>query len=293
MISKNSGNQFNGGAARSGARMKRNRWKRILVVLLILSFLVCCSIIILLRFSKSESAEGIAAEPTARVVENTQPQTNTVPKSDAIDTVEPSGTDSAESSEQLTIPPESELFGSADYLQVKPGDNLFAILPSQFTFSSGAGGWRTRLNIYEDGSFDGDFRDWDMGELDEDYLGGTCYLCDFSGVFSSPRKVSDYVYAVSVQRLNYPRNTGAEWIEDGVRYIQSEPHGLDESGEYYIYLPGCPYSVFTEEQLYYISRRHETIPQGRFGIYAQDGNSSLGFWGTNGNCIFSNTYAYH
>lgn len=300
MIYKNPGNQLPGGADRSGARVKRNRQRRILAVLLPLSCLACCIIVILLCFSKSESAEEVvkmAAEATVRVVENTQPQINTVPTSEAIDAVEPSSTDSAGSSErtpeQLSIPPESELFGSADYLRVKPGDNLFAVLPSQFTFSSGAGGWRTRLNIYEDGSFDGDFRDWDMGELDEDYLGGTCYLCDFSGVFSSPQKVSDYVYAVSVQRLNYPRNTGVEWIEDGVRYIQSEPYGLDESGEYYIYLPGCPYSVFTEEQRYYISQRHENIPQGRFGIYARDGSSRLGFWGTNGNCIFSNTYAYY
>lgn len=274
---------------------KRSGQKYILAVLLILFFLVCCLLIGLLWFLKSESAgEPLKADAgtEARDTENTQARAAS--ESDAVG---PSGTDSAESSEraseQFSVPPESELFGSADYLQVKAGDNLFSVLPSCFTYSGGAGGWRTRLNVYEDGSFDGDYRDWNLGELDEDYPGGTCYLCDFSGVFSSPRKVSDYVYAVSVQELSYPRDTGTEWIEDGVRYIQAEPYGLEESGEYCICLPGCPYSVFTEDQLYYIPQGRKSIPQGKFCIYLRDGSSSLGFWGTNGNCIFSNSYAFH
>ena len=60
---------------------------------------------------------------------------------------------------QLVIPPESELFCRSDYLQVKDGVNLFSILPKNFEYSSGAGGWLTHLNIYEDGSFDGYSRD--------------------------------------------------------------------------------------------------------------------------------------
>lgn len=84
-----------------------------------------------------------------------------------------------------------------------------------------------------------------------------------------------------------------EWIEDGVRYIQSDLSGLSRSREYYIYLPGCPSSVFTEEQQYYLPSHHQNIPQGNFCIYASDGGSPLGFWGTKGGSIFSNHYQYN
>lgn len=230
-------------------------------------------------------ATTISAETTVPVETTvTQvPVETAAPETTAVPTEEPYA--------PATIPPESELYSSADYLKVKPGENLFAIMPSHFEFSSGAGGWSTQLNLYEDGSFDGCFSDWNMGELTEDYLKGTCRTCTFSGVFSTPRRVTDYVYAVSVQRLNYPRDIGTEWIEDGTRYIQATPYGLDKTSEYYIYLPGCPYSVFKDGQFSYIGY-YDQIPQGRFAIYAQDGSSWLGFWGHKGDSVFSNDYSY-
>ena len=225
----------------------------------------------------AETTVPVETTVTQVPVETAAPETTAVP------TEEPYA--------PATIPPESELYGSADYLKVKPGENLFAIMPSHFEFSGGAGGWSTQLNLYEDGSFDGCFSDWNMGELTEDYLKGTCRTCTFSGVFSTPRRVTDYVYAVSVQRLNYPRDVGTEWIEDGTRYIQATPYGLDKTSEYYIYLPGCPYSVFKDGQFAYIGY-YDQIPQGRFAIYAQDGSSWLGFWGYKGDSVFSNDYSY-
>lgn len=214
------------------------------------------------------------------------PAETAAPETTAVPTEEPYA--------PAAIPPESELYSSADYLKVKSGDNLFAIMPSHFEFSSGAGGWSTQLNLYEDGSFDGRYSDWNMGEIADEYLKGTCRTCTFSGVFSTPRRVSDYVYAVSVQRLNYPRDVGTEWIEDGTRYIQATPYGLNKTSEYYIYLPGCPYSVFTQDQLTYLWSwsDYDQIPQGRFAIYAQDRSSWLGFWGDKGDNVFSHDYSY-
>lgn len=230
-------------------------------------------------------ATTVSAETTVPVETTvTQvPVETAAPETTAVPTEEPYA--------PATIPPESELYSSADYLKVKPGENLFAIMPSHFEFSGGAGGWSTQLNLYEDGSFDGFYSDRNMGELTEDYLKGTCRTCTFSGVFSTPRRVTDYVYAVSVQRLNYPRDVGTEWIEDGTRYIQATPYGLDKTSEYYIYLPGCPYSVFKDGQFAYIGY-YDQIPQGRFAIYAQDGSSWLGFWGYKGDSVFSNDYSY-
>ena len=242
----------------------------------------------------SDSAEK--AQEARQLQETMEKEYQSAYVVDSTDAVAPTETSVMVSTEEAFVqpsaPPESELFSRADYLQVGDGENLFSILPGSFVFSSGAGGWETQLNIYEDGSFDGDFRDWNLGETGQKFSDGTCYVCDFSGAFSMPQKVSDYVYSVSIQRLNYPGDVGSEWIEDGVRYVQSEPYGLDKTQEYCIYLPGCPYSVFTEDQLTHISIR-EKLPQGEFCIYAKDGNSELGFWGRKGNCIFSNNYEFY
>ena len=245
----------------------------------------------LARRNGSRAEESLNVPTTAPQIDETQAVTTY-----AVETTEPTEAPTTAPTEEAfvppPIPPESELYSSADYLKVTASDNLFAVLPGHFRYSSGAGGWATDLNLYEDGTFDGSYRDWDMGDAGQNYL-KTCYTCDFSGAFSTPQKVSDYVYSVSVQRLDYPGNVGKEWIEDGVRYIQSDPSGLSRSREYYIYLPGCPSSVFTEEQQYYLPSHHQNIPQGNFCIYASDGGSPLGFWGTKGGSIFSNHYQYN
>ena len=239
----------------------------------------------------SRADESLNASTTAPQIDEMQAVTTY-----AIETTEPTEAPTTVPTEEAfvlpSIPPESELYGSADYLKVTASDNLFSVLPGHFRYSGGAGGWATDLNLYEDGTFDGSYRDWNMGDAGQNYL-KTCYTCDFSGAFSTPQKVSDYVYSVSVQRLDYPGNVGKEWIEDGVRYIQSDPSGLSRSREYYIYLPGCPSSVFTEEQQYYLPSHHQNIPQGNFCIYTSDGGSPLGFWGTKGGSIFSNHYQYN
>ena len=52
----------------------------------------------------------------------------------------------------------------------------------QFWFSSGAGAWRTELEIHEDGSSSGEYYDSDMGVLNENYPNGIQYRCDFHRV---------------------------------------------------------------------------------------------------------------
>ena len=281
-------------------KRKKTRKNLVLVLVAILAVLMLLLGWMLLQLKKNSSEkrtlDGVTiAPPTTQApaanvetveatVETTMVETMAVPMEDTAAPAE-------EPYVSVAIPSESELYSSADYLKVKSGDNLFAIMPHYFSFSSGVGGWSTQLDLYEDGTFDGYYSDWNMGEMDEDYFRGTCRLCAFSGEFSTPRKVTDYVYTVSIKSLDYPGDVGAEWIEDDTRFIQSTPYGLDESSEYYIYLPGCPYSVFKSEQLPYIGR-YDSIPQGRFAIYAQDGSSWLGFWGSNGESVFFSDYRY-
>lgn len=108
-------------------------------------------------------------------------------------------------------------------------------------FSSGAGGWRTCIIVHEDGSFTGDYYDGDMGDMSDEYPGGTAYTCKFSGQFENIKKVNDYTYSMTLSYID-TESTPDEWIEDGIRYISSSPYGIDTGEEFMFYLPDAPLS---------------------------------------------------
>ena len=110
-----------------------------------------------------------------------------------------------------------------------------------FYFSSGAGGWRTCIIVHEDGSFTGDYYDGDMGDMSDEYPGGTAYTCKFSGQFENIKKVNDYTYSMTLSYID-TESTPDEWIEDGIRYISSGPYGIDTGEEFMFYLPDAPLS---------------------------------------------------
>lgn len=116
----------------------------------------------------------------------------------------------------------------------------------QFCFSSGAGGWRTFLNIDADGHFDGAYSDSEMGSVGEDYPNGTYYLCEFVGKFSNLTQVNDYTYSVKIEELSTIKEPNTNEIIDGVLYEYCMPFGIDGAEELLIYLPGAPTSELPE-----------------------------------------------
>ena len=70
-----------------------------------------------------------------------------------------------------------------------------------FTFSSGAGAWETRLNIQADGSFSGEYWDMDMGSTGDGYPNGTQYGNTFTGTFTDLKKVNDYTYSMKLDKI--------------------------------------------------------------------------------------------
>lgn len=122
-----------------------------------------------------------------------------------------------------------------------------ALRPVNFVFSSGAGGWSTLLNIWPDGSFEGEYFDSDMGSTGETYPNGTVYLCDFKGQFTEPEKIDDHTYAVKIASMKYKNTAGTEEIKDGVRYCYSDVYGLDGAERFLIHLPGTPLESLSEE----------------------------------------------
>ncbi len=129
----------------------------------------------------------------------------------------------------------------------------FQDIPNQFLFASGAGAWGTIMKIKEDGSFVGNYHDSTMGDRGKKYPYGTVDYCDFYGEFSKPKKINDYTYSIKVKSLEMKEKPGKKEITDKVRYISTEPYGLENAKKLLIYLPSAPISELPEEFLMWIN----------------------------------------
>lgn len=126
---------------------------------------------------------------------------------------------------------------------------------ANFSFLSGAGAWRTNMTLNRDGTFYGIYSDSEMGEFAESYPNGSVYVCAFSGKFEGIEQISEYAFKMTLTDITIEKAVGEEWIEDGIRYIASEPYGLydyqlKEIGkEFVFYLPNTPLDKVPEEFL--------------------------------------------
>ena len=111
--------------------------------------------------------------------------------------------------------------------------------PLELMFASGAGAWESFLTLQPDGSFIGDYRDSDMGSNDSDYPNGTCYISLFEGQFTDIQQISDYAWSMKLKNLTTERQPEETWIEDDVRYIASEAHGVAGGETFILYAPGA------------------------------------------------------
>ena len=119
----------------------------------------------------------------------------------------------------------------------------------EWSFSSGAGGWSTELWIQADGSFSGTYHDSEMGETGDGYPYGTVYGCSFSGRMSVMERVNENTWKIRIDELTLDEGQVPEAIEDGVRYVTTEPYGVYAEDEMLLYAPGTPVDILTEEML--------------------------------------------
>lgn len=146
-----------------------------------------------------------------------------------------------------------------------------------FDFSSGAGAWCTELQVKDDGSFEGIYHDSDMGDIGEGYPNGTVYMCAFSGKFSQPELVNDYTYSVRIEEMKLEYEVGTEEIEDDILFKYTEPYGLENADDIYIYLPGAPISELPQEYMNWVMFFQDATELPCYGMYnvnAQNGFSS-------------------
>ena len=157
-------------------------------------------------------------------------------------------------------------------------NNIFSLLPSKFTFTSGIGAWATDITLNDDGTFTGVFEDSDMGDTGNEYPDGTVYYCNFSGKFSQPRCLTEYIYSVRLEEITVESATGSEKYENNTRYIAAEPYGFENADEFLVYLPGCPIDEVSEEFIrwsFINTQIRDTIPMGMYGLYNLGGEEGF------------------
>lgn len=159
------------------------------------------------------------------------------------------------------------------------GGSVFENLPGQFEFSSGVGGWMTKLELNPDGSFTGQYYDADMGDVGAKYPKGTAYICNFTGCFTEPKQIDAYTYSMKLKSLELEKMPGEIYYEDNVKYICRSPYGFDNANEFMIYLPGSEISELPQgflQWIYYRYGKDESIKTLPFyGIYNVDGESGF------------------
>lgn len=126
------------------------------------------------------------------------------------------------------------------------GENIFEKIPYAYNFNNG-GGAISDIELSADGTFTGrsEYYDYDSSGPGYNF---TCYQCDFSGKFSTPKKVDDYTYSMKVEYVDTEGTLNDEVIRDNTKYIITTPFGFEDGDgeEYMLYLPGAKMSELPE-----------------------------------------------
>lgn len=93
-----------------------------------------------------------------------------------------------------------------------------------------------------------------MGETGAEHPNGTIYYCGFTGKFSEPVQINQFVYKMELIELTTNDVEGYSYIENGVKYIAGTPYGFDGPTEYFLYLPGIPANMMPESCFTWVKR---------------------------------------
>ena len=150
-------------------------------------------------------------------------------------------------------------------------------MPQNFVFSDGSGMWANYLAMNRDGSFVSAYTDVVPDEVGEGYPNGTIYYCDHEDQFRDIRQVNDYTWTMTLQAEEGEMEFGEAWVEDGICYVFTEPHGLMGGSYFVLYGPDAPLTELDEELMNWYSvfggQSAEQTTLGCWAIY----NESMGY----------------
>lgn len=159
--------------------------------------------------------------------------------------------------------------------EADPESALPDVFPMEFGFSSGAGAWGTSITLRQDGTFQGQYSDSEMGDSGKDYPHGTVYRCDFSGRFDEIQKIDECTYSMTLSELAMEGAVGDEEIRDQIRYVTQNPYGFESGKTFLLYTPSVPLEGLSEDFLSWWPdnwlRDEQCLTElGRYGIYNQE-----------------------
>ncbi|MDR0920583.1 MAG: hypothetical protein LBM93_15255 [Oscillospiraceae bacterium] len=132
-----------------------------------------------------------------------------------------------------------------------PKENvLLPIMPVNFSFSPGVGGMGISITLSQDGTFTGEYHDYNLAPFG-DYSGGDVYRSFFKGVLGNITKIDDLTYSMecisaeSTQSAReYKENDTLVTISDDPEYFAFTP-----GNTYFLYLPGTKTANFDRDFL--------------------------------------------
>ncbi len=124
---------------------------------------------------------------------------------------------------------------------------FFTQIPDSYYFGSGAGGWKTILTISNDGSFTGNYHDWDA--MGPDGIMGYQVECNFSGQFGNVEKIADHTYTMEVISLQIEGTEGERYLDEwGTTHETTlTPYGFNDASLIYVYTPGTEIAAMPEK----------------------------------------------
>lgn len=128
------------------------------------------------------------------------------------------------------VPADNELGYTITSVKKQEMPVSFGAIAGKYIFSSGAGGWGTEMEIFEDGTFEGEYVDSNPFE--------PWYVCRFHGKFENLVEVDEYTWSMHMTQLDTERPEGEVYYEDGTECIASGAYGLENADEVLVYLPG-------------------------------------------------------
>jgi len=152
---------------------------------------------------------------------------------------------------------------------------LFEEIAGEYAFSSGAGAWVTSVTLRGDGIFEGNYHDTDAGSIGNEYPNGTRYICNFDGNFTEPEKIDDYTYSMKLESIQQQAAADTEYIEDGIRYVHTDPTGFENADVFMVYLPGKPVSELPEEYLIWDPMARDSDTLDHIGLYNVKGETGF------------------
>ena len=141
-------------------------------------------------------------------------------------------------------------------------DGVFRYFEGEYLFTSGVGAWETRMYLYPDGTFEGEYSDWDG--IGGDGYDATVAYSSFRGQFTNPRKVNAYTFAFDLDydSIEYDDIPGtseiAYYYGSNVLMEYSKAVGFDETEKtVYAYTPDAPIASLPDDFMSWIRPRKE------------------------------------